>query len=78
MAKDRKTETQTREEFLAEKPFSMTITMDPRKNRGEDLPDDFGPTTQHYPHLNYQELRSIQRAIVDGLFALGVQPDTTK
>ena len=64
---------QTREEFLDSKPYSLTITLDPRQNRGGDLPDEFSLTTQVYPYLTYEELYTAQKAVADALFGLGLK-----
>jgi hypothetical protein len=60
-----------KDKFLKDKPFSIKVSLEPHKNRGGDLPTEFGPTTQMYPYLTYQELRLVQKTVIDALYDLG-------
>ncbi len=68
---------QTRDEFLASKPFALRITVEPLKMRGEDLPDDLAMTTQYFPYLTRRELWGSQKtvllALIEALTDLGLK-----
>ncbi len=68
---------QTREEFLASKPFALKITVEPIKMRGEELPDELATTMQYFPYLTRRELWGSQKtvllALIEALTDLGLK-----
>ncbi len=68
---------QTREEFLASKPYGLRITVEPLTNRGEGLPNELAKTTQEHPYMTYKEMwvgqKTVIAAVLEALANLGLK-----
>ena len=65
---------QDREAFESEKPFSVKVVIECKKNRGQDLPCEFCTETVEYPYLTSEEMHLVERTVCESLLALGLNP----
>lgn len=62
----------------APKSFTIEITMDIRKNRGDGKDNGFCEMTVRYPCLDADDMRLVQNTVVGGLLGLGEAKVVTK